>query len=164
MENWLNYNVLVFFILSLIIVILFTMKTVLTVKGGKVQAILINILTYSVYTVVIKLITEMNLAVAVVVTIITNAIGVWIALIILKKLRKDKLWRISCTIPYGKGIDTADITDGLKKYNIEYTLVKYEGGNIIDIFSKTQGESELIKEIINNKNIRYTVLQVEKKL
>ena len=154
----------IFFVTSLVNVILNTMKTFLTVRGTTFSAANINAVTFGFYTLVLKQIADVDLIISVPIIMITNYIGVYLAAYIYNKTKKDKLWRISVTIPTKKGIDTGEITTYLKKYNIEYVLTNYEGGFLIDIFSKTQGESSLIKEIITNAKINYTIYEIEKTL
>lgn len=157
-------SALIFLGSSIINVILNTIKSIVTVKGSTRAAAIINAVTFGFYTIVVKQISDFDLIVTVPITVFANLLGVYLAKWILHFFQKDKLWRISCTIPFKKGVDTDSITTKLNGYCIEYNLIPYDGGHIIDIFSKTQGESELIKEIITTNNIKYTIIEIEKSL
>lgn len=164
MEKLFTITALVFLGSSILNVILNTIKSIVTVKGSTHVAAIMNAITFGFYTVVVKMIADVDLVISVPLTMIANLIGVYIAKGILNLVKKDKLWRISCTIP-DKKIENPDlITNELEKYNIESTVVPYSCGYIIDIFSKTQGESALIKEIITKYHIKYTVYEIEKSL
>jgi hypothetical protein len=89
-------------------------------------------------------------------------VGVYIAMWILNKFKKDKVWRITVTMP--KYSDSAEVTEELKKYNISNTVYIGDGVKIVDIYSKTQGESSLIKEILSKVKVKYFVTEMEKTL
>ena len=79
-----------FIIATLINVILSTLKSVITVKGGKVVASIVNAISYGFNTIVIKSISDVELWIAIVVTVAANLVGVYIALTIIKKFEKRK--------------------------------------------------------------------------
>ena len=84
---------IVFFVCSLINVFLSTMKTLLMVRAGRNSAIAINAICYGFYTLVVKQLASVDYMTAVIVTVITNIIGVWLSYVVLDKFKKDKLWR-----------------------------------------------------------------------
>ena len=91
--------ILAFFISQLINVILSTIKSVLTVKGTKFTATLINTISYTLNAAVINQIGKVDdLFLVCLFTAITNIIGVSFSLWLLDKLRKEQLWRISATV------------------------------------------------------------------
>ena len=159
----LTISALIFFGSSLVNVILNTIKSIVTVKGSTGIAAIMNAITFGFYTIVVKQISSFDLIITVPITIVTNLLGVYLAKFILDLFKKDKLWRISCIVPNKKN-NIKLITDGLDNYNIEYTIIPYAGGDVVDIFSKTQGESTLIKEIITTNKINYMVYEIEKSL
>ena len=85
--DYLNTATIIFFTLQFINVVLSTMKTVLTVKANKHIAMLINTVTYTFYSGVVKLMTGQDMVVVLAVTFLTNVIGVYIAMFILDKSR-----------------------------------------------------------------------------
>ncbi|MDD4876562.1 MAG: hypothetical protein PHQ86_05505 [Dehalococcoidales bacterium] len=167
MEKLFTITALVFFGSSILNVILNTIKSIVTVKGSTHVAAIMNAITFGFYTIVVKMIADVDLVISVPLTMIANLIGVYIAKGILNLVKKDKLWRISCTVSKKKKIDSETFREYFKKYNIEYTIIPindYKDGYLIDIFSNSQGESALIKEIITKNNIKYTVIEIEKSL
>ena len=77
-----------FIIATLINVILSTLKSVITVKGGKVVASIVNAISYGFNTIVIKSISDVELWIAIVVTVAANLVAVYIAHSIIKKFEK----------------------------------------------------------------------------
>ena len=158
--------ILLYTITSLVNVMLSTMKSILTVKANKIIATLINAISYSFYTIVVKQLADVSFTVALVVTFITNMIGVYTSIWIVEKisarLKKDKLWKISVT-----SFDRS-ITSKLLEYNIGYTLAEKEYKNkkvySIDIFSENQEHSTIIKEILNKYNVKYHITEIDNRL
>jgi hypothetical protein len=156
------FDIMLFVVLQLVNVILGTMRSILTIRASKNAAAVINAVSYTFYSAVVKLISGQDMIVVLAVTFATNMVGVYIAMWILNKFKKDKVWRITVTMP--KYSDSAEVTEELKKYNISNTVYIGDGVKIVDIYSKTQGESSLIKEILSKVKVKYFVTEMEKTL
>lgn len=145
----------VFFLCSLVNVMLSTCKTVLTVKASKGAATLINACTYGFYAIVVKQLASFDLIYTVSITIITNIIGVYASLWILEKFSKDKLWKIEVTIPtqYLESVDMelAEIPHSYIYISDKHTLFNF--------YCSTQKESKEVKEIVNRYNAKYFVAE-----
>lgn len=150
----------VFFVCSLVNVILSTMKTLLMVRAGRNSAIAINAICYGFYTLVVKQLANVDYAAAVWVTVVTNIIGVWLSYKVLDLFKKDKLWRITVTLKTVN--EFAECVQQLAKYNVAYTPI--ENSNSIDIYSYTQEESQIIKTILSNFKHKYFVQEMNNKL
>lgn len=158
------WSITLFFVLNLINVILGTMRSILNVKASPTVAMLINTISYTFYSGIVKLVSGQSMAVVLITTALTNIIGVYIARFVLDKMKRDRLWRITATLVKGKRTDSAQITSELKKYNIQYNMNDIGRSIVFDIFSKTQGESALLKEILNKPDVKYHVIEIEKTL
>lgn len=148
---------LAFFISQLVNVILSTVKSVLTVKGTRLTATIINTVSYTLNAAVISQIGNVdNIYIVCIFTAITNIIGVWFSLWLLDKLRKESLWRISATVrtqyaeSLKKDLTTAGI--GFITYNTNWAKRVP-----IDVFSSGREESRKIKEIFNAYDVKYTI-------
>ena len=150
----------IFFVCSLVNVILSTMKTLLMVRAGRNSAIAINAICYGFYTLVVKQLASVDYMTAVVVTVITNIIGVWLSYVVLDKFKKDKLWRITVHLKTKKDYDNCVLA--LAEYNIKCTPIT--NSNDIDIYSYTQEQSNIIKEILTNYKHKYFVQEMDKSL
>ena len=151
---------IVFFVCSLINVILSTMKTLLMVRAGRNSAIAINAICYGFYTLVVKQLASVDYMTAVVVTVITNIIGVWLSYKVLDLFKKDKLWRITVHLKTKKDYDNCVLS--LAEYNIKCTPIT--NTTDIDIYSYTQEQSNIIKEILTNYKHKYFIQEMDKSL
>lgn len=152
----------IFTICSLVNVILNTMKSIVTVKGTTFAAANMNMVTFGFYTLVLKQIANMPLEITVPVVMITNFIGVYFASWILKTVRKDRLWRISATVKENR---VSFVEHALASKDIKFNKITASNHRtIFDIFSQTQGESFLIKEILQENNAKYHIIEIEKSL
>ena len=152
--------IIAFFVAQLINVILSTLKSVITIKGGKGLASVANAIAYGFNTFVIKVIADVDMWIAIVISIVCNLVGVYFALWITEKLRKDQLWKITATVP-AENLEA--LTADLKEKEISFisyqtSWAKYK---VLDVFSKHKKESKQIKEIFNKYNAKYTILANE---
>lgn len=154
--------IIIFTVCSLVNVILSTMKTILTVRSTKIVASVINAVTYGFYAIVVKQLASLDLTVTVIVTIATNLIGVYLSMWIMDKMKKDCLWKISVTTK------DKSIIKKIENFDIEYTLspiqYKKETYYSIEIFSKNQKDSSIIKNILNEYKVKYNVTEITKTL
>lgn len=148
--------VLAFFIAQLINVILSTLKSVITIKGGKNWAAVFNAIAYGFNTIVIKSLVGVDMEVAVTVTIVTNLLGVYFGLGVLEKLRKDQLWKITVTVA---SEELSDFKNNLAEENISFITyeTQVESYKVVDIFSKCRQDSKIIKNIFKNYKVKYTI-------
>lgn len=148
--------IIFFFIIQLINVVLNTLRTCITASGKKFLATIVTSICYGFYTIVIVYTAgDMNLWVKVIITIITNLIGVYASMTFLEKIRKDKLWEIVATIPT---LYSQKIIEILDKEDISYSSI-FDNNNrlILHIYSPNQKTSMRIKEILNNHSAKYIV-------
>ena len=152
--------IIIFTVCSLVNVILSTMKTILTVRSTKIVASIINAVTYGFYAIVVKQLASLDLTVTVIVTIATNLIGVYLSMWLMDKMKKDCLWKISITTK------DKSIVKKIENFDIEYTLspiqYKKETYYSIEIFSKNQKDSTIIKNILNEYKVKYNVTEITK--
>ncbi len=158
--------IIIFFITTLVNVMLSTIKSILTVKASRKVAALINAIAYGFYAVVVKQMTTVSTRTVVIVTVLCNLIGVYFSMWLLEKFKKDVLWKITV-------IPKIDATDALKAKLIENGLgfnfypvnTKYGLQTGFDIFSATQEESKIIKDILQEVDmIKYYIIEIDKQL
>ena len=140
-------EVLIFFVISLVNVMLSTVKSVLTVKATKGVATLINAISYGFYAVVVKQLASLDLGATVTITILTNIIGVYISLWIVEKFKKDRLWKICLSTQHKEILEVLDVNE--IPFTIGKTKSNFETYYSIEIYSKTQEVSMKIKNLIN---------------
>lgn len=150
------YSILLFTLCSIVNVMLNTVKTIIMYKQNKLSSSLINAITYGFYTIIVVMMAgEMSLWLKILLTALTNFIGVWWSMWILDKFRKDKLWEIKASF---RQEDCGKIAQLFKARNISYQYIENLGKHCaFTIYSQSQAESSFIKEIINEFNGKYCV-------
>lgn len=150
-------TILLFALCTAVNVILSTVKSILTVKGGKLSASFINALTYGFYSYVIVLTSAdgMPIWLKMAITAICNFIGVYLVKWIEEKARKDKLWKVELTVPtkYTNIIDfdLHDVPHSYIKLSDKHTLFNF--------YCATQKESAKVKSIANQYEAKYFVAE-----
>lgn len=148
--------ILAFFIAQFINVVLSTLKSVITIKGGKNWAAISNAVAYGFNTIVIKSLVDVDMEVAVIITIVTNLIGVYFGLSIIERTRKDQLWKITVTI---QTIELKAFKHDLLSKDISFITyeTKWDDYKVVDIFSKHKADSKVIKEVFKSYKVNYTI-------
>ena len=150
-------TILLFALCTAVNVILSTIKSILTVKGGKLSASFINALTYGFYSYVIVLTSAdgMPIWLKMVITAICNFIGVYLGKWSEEKARKDKLWKVELTVPtkYTNTIDfdLHDVPHSYIELSDKHTLFNF--------YCATQKESAKVKAIANKYEAKYFVAE-----
>lgn len=154
-----NNLLITFIILNILNVILQTVKSLCTVKCGKLTASLVNAVAYGLYTVVIiYTVCDLPLFTKALVVAVCNLIGVYIVKLIEEKARKDKLWKIEMTVPKCD----KDIADGvLLKAEIPYSYIDINKYYIFNIYAENQNQSLIVKELADNISAKYFVSETK---
>ena len=139
---------LLYLVLQIVYVILNTVTNIAKIKCSKLIASLTSAVCYGFYViVVVATASNQSIWVKMLLTAITNVVGVYIGMWVMEKLRKDKLWKIEVTIT--DIIESHNFESKLKNYNISYNTVECKNGDIIfNVYSKNQKESAIIKEAL----------------
>lgn len=98
LENLISMTTLYFFLISLVNVMLNSIKSICTVRYGRGINVIANVIAYSFYVVVVKQTASLPLEVTIIATACANALGVWLSYVILDYLQKDKLWKIEVVV------------------------------------------------------------------
>ena len=156
-------TIIIFTICQFINVALNTLKTIIMHKEEKISSSIINAITYGFYAVIVVMTaTALPLWQTVIITIITNLIGVYMSMWLLEKVKKDSLWEIVATV---KEEDTCYLADELDILEISYNDIKTsQGESVFHIYSKSQKESAEIKERLNFYGAKYIVHEERVKL
>lgn len=150
-------TILLFSLCTAVNVILSTIKSILTVNGGKVSASLINAITYGFYSYVIVLTSAdgMPIWLKMAITAVCNFVGVYFVKWIEEKARKDKLWKVELTVPtkYTNTIDfdLHDVPHSYIELSDKHTLFNF--------YCATQKESAKVKAIANQYEAKYFVAE-----
>lgn len=150
-------TILLFALCTAVNVILSTIKSILTVNGGKVSASFINAITYGFYSYVIVLTSAdgMPIWLKMAITAVCNFVGVYFVKWIEEKARKEKLWKVELTVPtkYTNTIDfdLHDVPHSYIELSDKHTLFNF--------YCATQKESAKVKAIANQYEAKYFVAE-----
>lgn len=167
--------IILFAIGSFINVALNTFKTIIMHKEKKLSSSIINAITYGFYTIIVLftaiplfLNDGIDLISKVVITVITNFVGVWVSMVILERFKKDSLWEITATIKAKKEDSViVDYLIGIFEDNdIPFSIIEcYNKEKLIfNIYSHNQKESVLIKKQLDYVGAKYIVHEEKVKL
>lgn len=148
-------SIIIFTVAQTINVITSTIKSILTINGGKHTAGLANAVSWTVSAIIIKLISKHGLEVVIPITFITNYVGVYIGKTIMDKFKPVKLWTIQATL---KDVDIEKIEKSLISRSIKFVIVPaINNRTILNIFAYTKAESALAIELLEKNEIPYAV-------
>lgn len=153
-----------FVILNFINVLVNTARSLLTIKGGKWIASVMNAICYGYYTIIIVITAtyEMPLLMKCVAVAFVNFVGVFTIKFCEEKIKKEKLWVYNII-----GINT-ELEETIRTC-LHNTDVKYYSEELDDnywtmtIFSETQKESALINSILNNYSVKFYAVETMEK-
>ena len=148
---------IIFIVLTILNVVIQTIKSIATIKCGKWVAALVNAAAYGLYTYVIFFTSSegLDLHAKAAITAVANLVGVYVVKLCEEKARKDKLWKVEATVPVEHCIPLhADLVDKGIAHNYIDRVGKY---TIFNIYCPTQKESVEVREALEAKNIKYFV-------
>lgn len=149
---------ILYLMLQITNVILATIKSIVTIKGSKLSAALMNALSYSVNViVVIYTVMDFSIWIKILITAITNFTGTYLGVYITEKLRKDRLWEIKATVITVN--DYINIKNALKaQSHIKYNSMTLDDnqGYLFYVYTKNKQQSKIVRDILWQNNA-YTV-------
>ena len=165
MEQYLTIAFAIFVGVNLVNVVLSTLRSIFTIKATRFVATLFNALSYGFVALIMKQMSGFDTASVVVVTLITNLIGVYGSMFVLDKLRKDAVWKVTVVaqmVDYPEIIH--ELVDADLAFNTHQLFTKYGESIQIDVFSKNQKDSQKLKEILSKYDVKYHVNELTKQL
>ena len=146
---------ILFIVLNIVNVILQTVKSLATVKCGKVAAAIVNAVAYGLYTIVlVYTMCDLPLMWKASIVALCNFIGVYVVKLIEEKARKDKLWKVEMTLPpeHAEKVHTM-----LQLVGIPHNYINIEKYVLFNCYCATQAESARVKTIANDFEAKYFV-------
>ena len=172
LELSLGWYIIIFILCSLINVGLNTAKTIIMHKEEKISSSIINAITYGFYAIIVVMTASaLDLWITILITALTNLIGVYGSMWLLEKFKKDSLCEIVANIKVNE-TELDNFENYLCIHDIPYNLVKLYGCDIscgkmsftAHIYSANQYQSEKIKFILDKVNAKYIVHEERVKL
>lgn len=158
--NWFGFEVgaflWVFIALNVVNVVIQTVKSIVTISGGKMIAAVINAVTFFIYTFCVVYMNADGLGLvwkALIIGVI-NFVGVYVVKLIEEKSRNDKLWKVEATVSREVALD---LVRKLKANDLPYNYVDIEKYYLFNVYCATQAQSAKIKEVLDSYNAKYFV-------
>ena len=144
-----NISILTTFIVfNVLNVIIQTIKSIVTIKCGKVLASLVNAIAYGLYTYIVVLtMADLPLLLKCVIVALCNLIGVYVVKYFEEKARKDKIWLVKMTIPTNYAEQAKQL---LEQSNIPFTYYNLNKYFVFDTFCETQAETSTVTKICSS--------------
>ena len=154
-----DYNFLLVFIgLSIVNVVFSTIRSIVTISGGKAVASLLSGGYFAFYNIMmIYTVADFPMWQKCVITFVCNVVGVWIVKWGEEKARKDKLWKVEATIyePYKESL-----IDALNKADLPFNYIEGVGKYVLfNIYCPTQKESKAVKGLLDFHKAKYFVTE-----
>lgn len=149
-----------YIVFNVLNVVIQTVKSIVTIKCNKWVASIVNAVAYGLYTYIVVLTTsDLDLWFKIVVTALSNLVGVFIVKYFEEKKRKTQLWKVEFTV---NGILTHTIDELLKLAKVPHNYIESVGKyTIFNAYCATEKESESVKEIVNKYNAKYFVSETK---
>lgn len=147
---------ILFIILNIINVIVQTAKSIITVKGNKYVAAVVNAIAYGFYTVVvIYMLCDLPLFTKAFIVALCNLVGVFVVKFIEEKSRKTKLWKIELTIPtpYTRIVDQklVDVPHSYQVLSPKHCIFTF--------YCASEEETLKVKEVVDKYKARYFITE-----
>ena len=151
---------IIFIVLTILNVVIQTIKSIATIKCGKVVASLVNAVAYGLYTYVIFFTSceGIDLHAKALITAFANLVGVYVVKFFEEKARKDKLWKVEATVR-NEIYFTNYIKNKCKEHFIPYSVIDVENVDyvVFNFYCATQEKSAIVKEICDTCLTKYFV-------
>lgn len=140
-----------FILLNMVNVVIQTIKSITTVKCGKLIASITNALAYGFYTIVVVYMVDDSLSLwqRVLIVGLANLVGVFVVKAMEEKARKDKLWLVKVTVPSVNSIATKE---KLRVAEISNSMLPIDNFTVFDCYCKTQAETQKVLDICKMYN------------
>ena len=147
---------ILFIVMNIVNVVLQTVKSIATIKCGKLMAGLINAVAYGLYTYIVVLtMCDLPLLAKCLIVALANFVGVYVVKLIEEKARKDKLWKVEATVPTSM---VAPLHNSLKDCDIAHNYIEGVGQyTIFNIYCPTQADSIDVREVLEEAKVKYFV-------
>ena len=148
-----------FIVLNVLNVIIQTIKSLATIKCGKVVAAVVNAIAYGLYTIVIVYTASdgIDLYTKALIVALSNLVGVYVVKSLEEKARKDRLWKIEAT--FKKPVDVDKIVE-LRENKIVSCYYQDIGDWImVSFFAKDKKQSKIVEKFIKENDGKYFIAE-----
>lgn len=153
-------QMIIFIIANMLNVVMQTAKNIVTIKGSKLSAALINAAAFSFYTYILILISDgaVSTTAKCIIVGFCNLVGVYFVKLAEERAAKDKLWEIK--IAASNDIELA-VGDALCNANISFggTKTDTDDYTIYKVYCETKEETAKVKAIVDKYHCKTFVTE-----
>lgn len=157
-----------FVVCQFINVALNTAKTIIMHKEEKISSSVINAITYGFYAIIVVMTASaLPLWITIIISALTNLIGVYGSMWVLERFKKDSLWEIVATVNMDRSIYYPSIVESeLTAENVAFNVIetKRDGEYVFHIYSSNKKETAWIKKLLVSVDAKYFVHEERVKL
>ena len=145
-----------FVVMNIVNVVIQTIKSIATIKCGKTAAAIVNAVAYGLYTYIVVLtMCDLPLLAKCLIVAGANFVGVYVVKLFEEKARKDKIWKIECSVPVER---VQIVKNWLKARNLPFNYIENVGNyTIFNIYCYTQADSAKAKVVMAHFELKYFV-------
>ena len=149
---------LIFIVLTILNVVIQTIKSIATIKCGKWAAALVNAVAYGLYTYVIFFTSSegLDLHAKAAITAVANLVGVYVVKWFEEKARKDKLWKLELACPI---VHYDDLHELLKEYHIPHNYVEAGKWVIFNCYCATQEDTRIVTDLGKKRECKFSAYE-----
>ena len=127
-------------------VVISTIKSVMTIKGGKCAAALWNALAFGLYTYIVILTATAPVSTIwkVIITAGCNLVGVFCVKLVEEKMRKDRLWKLEMTV---RAENADGLHEALTAADVPNSYVNAGKHAVFNCFCETKADTDKVVAI-----------------
>ena len=146
-----------FIVMNIVNVVLQTIKSIATIKCGKLGAALVNAVAYGLYTYIVVLtMCDLPLLAKCLVVAGANFVGVYVVKFFEEKARKDKLWKLELACPI---VHHDDLHALLKENNIPHSYVEAGKWVIFNCYCATQEDTRIVTDLGRKRECKFSAYE-----
>ena len=145
--------ILLFTIATIVNIVLSTIRSLCTIKGGKWVSAISNAVCYGFYPLIVMLTAKgtVDILINMLITAVANFVCVWIIKYVEEKARKDKMWKVEMAIPLAESDQVIERLKGIEDlipFNYNY-LGKW---CIFNCYCENQTKTAFVRDLAKNYN------------
>ena len=136
--------ILLFTIATIVNVVLSTIRSITTIKGGKWLSATTNAICYGFYPLIVMLTAKdtVSIIVNMIITALANFVCVWIIKLVEEKARKDKMWKVEVAIPnkYGNALH-------FDLRGLPHNYIEVGSWTMFNCYCMTQADTKMVVDL-----------------
>lgn len=148
---------ILFIIMNVLNVVIQTVKSIATIKCGKMGAAVVNAIAYGLYTYIVVLtMCDLPLLAKCIIVALANFVGVYAVKWGEEKARKDKLWKVELACPL---VHYDDLHNLLKEYHIPHNFTYVGKWVMFNCYCMTQTDTTIVIDLGKKRECKFSAYE-----